>query len=103
MSAKPTPGPWSISPKGGAVIATQETGHDDAENKAYYGGSLVCESIHREANARLIAAAPELLAALKGLRHACQHMIGSFDADDIAAFEAASAAIAKATGRDGAE
>lgn len=59
------PGPWTISPKGGAIIASAPTGHDSEDNTKYYGGSLICESVRWEANARLIVAAPEMLEMLK--------------------------------------
>ena len=39
-----------------------------AEDVGYYGGYLVCESIANSENAKLIAAAPELLNALKHIR-----------------------------------
>ena len=38
--------------------------HSDDVNRSAYGGNMVCESVH-EANARLIAVAPELLEALR--------------------------------------
>jgi hypothetical protein len=66
---KHTPGIWSVGPKGGCVVSDQPipgikegTGHADTE---YYGGHLIAESIWRKEDARLIAAAPELLDALK--------------------------------------
>ena len=65
---KHTPGEWRIGKMGGTVVAdsktsdTPNTGHDDVE---YYGGHLICESIETQANARLIAAAPDLLEACK--------------------------------------
>lgn len=70
MSAiKHTPGPWSVGPKGGCVVSVapiqdipEGTGHADIE---YYGGYLICESIWRNEDARLIAATPELLNAVR--------------------------------------
>lgn len=50
-------------------------------------------------NPPLTSREKRMLAALKNLHHACQHMIGSFDADDIAAFEAASTVITEVEGR----
>ncbi len=98
-----TPGPWRLSgtqprwsdPGQGAVVADEPTGHDDVENLAAYGGHLVAESIARAANARLIAAAPDLLAA-------CEAVCLWFDVDSTEfnrdmAVAAARAAIAKAT------
>lgn len=66
MSTKHTGGTWSVSKKGGAVVSTDEipglpdyrTGHADVY---YYGGYLIAESIWNPADARVIAAAPDLL------------------------------------------
>ena len=59
-----TPGPWRIGKWGGSVVADAPApgvgGSDDVE---HYGGHLVAESI-TPSNAKLIAAAPELLALL---------------------------------------
>lgn len=53
----------------------------------------------RDADARLIAAAPDLLAAVKVLDEAFSHYCeGDPSDDEIAALKAARAAIAKATG-----
>ena len=56
---KHTPGPWTITPE-----------HEDAID--IYGGGMVIHSIvadhpEHEANARLIAASPDLLEALEGI------------------------------------
>ncbi|KWE25688.1 hypothetical protein [Burkholderia territorii] len=67
-----TGGTWSIGKTGGCVVTTAEiagcpgSGHNDAE---YYGGNLICESVYRPADAHLIAAAPDLLAALQAMVH----------------------------------
>ena len=64
-----TPGPWKLGSRGAVVAdiptSNQLAGSDDVD---YYGGYLICESV-TEANARLIAAAPELLEALQGMMH----------------------------------
>lgn len=65
--AKHTPGPWKIIGKYGAIVADADTGCDDAQSVKDYGGHLVCESVMRTPNARLIAAAPDLLAACRAL------------------------------------
>lgn len=66
-----TPGPWEIGLFNGVVVARIDvapdpegriTGHYDEK---YYGGYLIAESILHEADARLVAAAPELLECLK--------------------------------------
>jgi hypothetical protein len=64
-----TPGPWRLGNSHGIVIADTPvneggTGHDDTD---YYGGYLIAESIAKVSDAKLIAAAPELLEALQGM------------------------------------
>ena len=44
----------------------QNTGHGDTD---YYGGYLIAESILKTADARLIAAAPDLLAACESFEN----------------------------------
>lgn len=98
METKHTPGPWEFS-------------HREGQDKMYrtevfseeYGGIATCDwtvkqcgngviSTYREANARLIAAAPELLDALIELDD-CGGEIPSWSTRD-----KVRAAIAKATG-----
>lgn len=62
-----TPGPWRRGKQGGSVVAdvpVPQMGGSDAVE--YYGGHLVAESI-TPSNAKLIAAAPDLLALLQEL------------------------------------
>ena len=65
MNTEHTPGPWHVG-NGSFVISDYPApgiiGSDDVH---HYGGHLICESVS-QANACLIAAAPDLLAALKG-------------------------------------
>ncbi len=93
---KHTPGPWEwdgrvwqYDEQEEAPWLVQAPWHD-IKSKAVLSGSIRCNT---EANARLIAAAPELLAALKGL-------LGITDFHELfgSKTEAARAAIAKATG-----
>jgi hypothetical protein len=65
-----TPGPWRLGAGSGSVVcdAIGNEVWSDPENVAFYGGSLIAESIRHRPNATLIAAAPELLKA-------CQHVI----------------------------
>ena len=86
MSA-PTPGPWSVAGKG--TIRGP-------------GQSVWVAHVHwqnRDANARLISAAPDLLAALIGLGEAMRNFDGADARLMQPAALAARAAIAKAQGR----
>ena len=88
--SKHTPGPWRVAAIPGAVITMDNT----TIAKVFYGERSVSDS-----NAHLIAAAPDLLAALKGLesRHEpgvfCDHAAAPCERCD-----AARDAIAKAEG-----
>lgn len=70
---KGSKGNWSIGRTGSCVVTDdvkgfkKEIGHADVD---YYGGALICESIYKIEDAKLIAAAPDLLAA-------CQQLIDS--------------------------
>lgn len=103
MNAAPhTPGPWSVdevSEYTGAVRITAANG-DVVARAACYGPQS--ETPHAQAaNARLIAAAPELLEALRGLHEAFE--LASVNCTDRVDFStdprpaAALAAIAQAT------
>lgn len=97
MADKHTPGPWSLGSTGWYVQ------HDEAYEQTSQGvvgsnGTPICEVVSIEyddteidANARLIAAAPELLEALKDARFA---LYGSGPGNP-----KIDAAIAKAEGR----
>jgi hypothetical protein len=64
--SKHTPGPWQA--RGSTVLAKSRIGTNCTDaDVAVYGAPLVCESIRSDANARLIAAAPDLLEALRSL------------------------------------
>ncbi len=108
-SKKHTPGPWHVDPK-----AAEESFFEDV-SILRHDGLAVAVAVHNgdiippepEANARLIAAAPDLLEALKPFAECCDS-IGreipdskdtsswTFQAGD---FRRARAAIAKAEGR----
>ena len=84
-NTKHTPGPWQV-------------GHVDTQSVRADGllvATTACQRKEWQANTRLIAAAPELLAALEGLLSCCQS--GEW-ADIVAAHEKALAAIKKAKG-----
>ncbi len=67
MSTKThTPGPWRVHPKNNERVI------QSSEDIAVMCG-IFRDTIEREANARLIAAAPELLAMVKKLRNYVGH------------------------------
>jgi hypothetical protein len=47
----------------------ESTGHAGEDAKKHYGGNLICESIWREKDAKLIASAPQMLEALQNLEN----------------------------------
>lgn len=98
MTHKFTDGPWRIGapgPNGCMTIGTEQglmtavIAHSVNEND---------QRETAQANARLIAAAPELLTALADLLAMCERQDDFNDDGDGGMFDRASAAIAKATG-----
>jgi len=59
-----TPGPWRMGRHGAIVSDTPVPEISGSDETDYYGGHLICESVTNW-NARLIACAPDLVAALK--------------------------------------
>ena len=99
---KHTPGPWTVTSEISDAVAYSPRVADIRENGPYRGGICRLQSAEHIggitgdevlANAALIAAAPELLEALKWLR-TCEER-----GDLEEAIAAADAAIAKAEGR----
>ena len=98
MSAfKGTPGPWVVTP----CPLGRETGWMVGASDGYPDGVAVCN----KRDAHLIAAAPELLEALKALfdranHHTCTEIGGWFTGNDenFETLRKAEQAIAKATG-----
>jgi hypothetical protein len=91
--AKHTPGPWEI--EGDTDIYSQE-GELLASAYGFFDAARnLKDTPETQANARLIATAPELLQALKLLR---DELAGRW-LDDLDCFKQAEAAIAKAEGR----
>ena len=102
---KHTPGPWRSSghPHYQAIISDSPTGDerlDEQDHREAYGGYLICESV-LEANARLIAAAPELLEALEEAVLQIEYMHEKFQdtGTGCMTITRSNAAIAKATGQ----
>jgi hypothetical protein len=105
---KHTPGPWKVlhykwTDKGGGDFV----GRIDGPNgEKVYGGAASFHAINNLANAHLIAAAPELLAALFSTTEELQrlrdvllpHYEDKIGEPDKLVLEEAEAAIAKATG-----
>lgn len=96
MKTAHTPAPWESDSRTHQNATYMQSGHQN-EN----GGWVVCTcwGPDRDANARLIAAAPELLAALA----ACEQMLSEYRSTGRmtgwdAARDSARAAIAKAKG-----
>lgn len=91
MTTTHTPGPWSatgyhVEARAGAIATVCDAGDGDTEG---------------DANARLMAAAPDLLAALRGVMAWWADTLPPHGADDempAHLFDAAHAAIARATG-----
>lgn len=93
MKTKHTPAPWIWQYDGTDKSGLKVIAGDDLNIVDFVGGENIQEA---EANARLIAAAPELLEALEQ----CLTRINpkSKDTWDLKAIHVAKAAIAKATG-----
>jgi hypothetical protein len=95
--ANPTPGPWTLKNFGGPQIS----GPEGYAVCTMWGAISASELAGQDlANARLIAAAPDLLAALEALVEGVDRLLGKpepYECDD-GALAAARAAILKATG-----
>lgn len=100
MTAKHTPGPWYALRGQRNISIRHKTGYKflPMVNVASVRGNLPadCPYGSSEANARLIAAAPELLEALREIFHDVKQ--GAIPNDDDEWWKKASTAIAKATG-----
>ncbi len=112
MNAKHTPGPWTVlrsysvgHPAGGLVADVYAPTGERIDRPTVDGQSAYHEA--RTANARLIAAAPDLLRALMAIVENADKgfsvttwtgLDGIADAGTVANVDAARAAIARATG-----
>lgn len=100
MSEQPkhTPKPWRKG-SGSFIICDRSLPHIPGnEAMDYYGGRLVCESIAPQ-DMDIIAAAPELLEALKRLCDLPCNCPCEIGVDEMTAYGQARAAIDKAEGR----
>lgn len=94
-----TPGPWAVDEDGdGYQIVTQSKGMKPGECKDWIA-TVHPQTDEAEHNARLIAAAPELLEALKELMH-LHGPRGDFPNNAFRVQELVEKAIAKAEGRE---
>ena len=109
--AEHTPGPWSVGDKPGVWVGPVITANSGKKGIAFVvgqtdsgwlGGYETSAGEDRtNANARLIASAPDLLAALKLCKQALKNYIdsGYDEEEDQEAYAAAMAALSKAEGR----
>lgn len=102
MSAPHTPGPWKAVKTSGSWEVRRDA-HDDLPIAQLWKVAAV--GMSHEANARLLAAAPELLDALKSLHDKTADLIAHLQATDrlhpcfnLPALSHAQEVIAKATG-----
>ncbi|OGO45133.1 MAG: hypothetical protein A2W34_04050 [Chloroflexi bacterium RBG_16_64_32] len=98
--AQHTLGPWRIGAHGGIVADVPiADGVEGTEDTTFYGGYLICETV-APCNQPLIAAAPDLLAALERLlRTKATHSEPTCPLDGPCASCQARSAIAKAQER----
>jgi hypothetical protein len=91
MKAQHTPAPWTARQEGGIIAPWNVT----SDSLAYVAGTFGRTAQEQEANARLIAAAPDLLAALQE----CLSVLECFKPDEVdpETTKVARVAIAKAT------
>ena len=102
--AKHTPGPWHIIERTGHVSKSHEQTFDimSGPNGSPHEWDMVCDKA-AGANARLIAAAPELLEACKAVSEAHAYIQRTGSGETRALCEAVDllrAAVAKAEGRE---
>lgn len=104
--SKHTQGPWRIGKHPQYIVSDAKVINtnfpsppnqaisDDKETE-YYGGYMICESVGNSSDAKLIAAAPELLGALILARK--QMLKGGITVDNADAYNTIDKAIKKAT------
>jgi hypothetical protein len=96
MSTKHTDGPWRVLIEGNHCFIEDANG--DTVARVSHPFPFTTTDDERDANARLIAAAPDLLEALEALREKCKADGWLLRGDMAAEMDASSAAIAAATG-----
>lgn len=93
MSAAHTPGPWILDPVAGAAGSSYVYSEPDSSALIARVDARECGDEQAKANAKLIAAAPDMLAALQNILHVETTAKGCSDIR----WDAVHAAIAKAT------
>jgi hypothetical protein len=104
--SKHTPGPWFLAEKVAGKHTTTNMRRIRSEREGMEHGAVcevygIADGSEAHANASLIAAAPELFAALQLMVDRFRDTEGSYGAWENEALEAANAAIAKATWGEG--
>jgi hypothetical protein len=94
-AANPTPGPWEVSDAHGLCVHRGEIGVADLDSNGF---SKKPSNKASRANALLIAAAPELLAALKDAVDGLEYLKREYGTGFQNRIDAANAAIKKARG-----
>jgi hypothetical protein len=89
-----TPGPWEVFFVNNSTVVVHAT--DPDVDQPWQDADTLVATAHNEPNARLIAAAPDLLLALRALMVTLQNG----DVPTMGLFINADAAIAKAEGRE---
>lgn len=104
MASKHTPGPWTWRNGGNHYVLEDAKGEVVADDGSAYGEYSGWFQGEPSADAVLIAAAPDLLAALQDILPTVERMLAArwepagIEAPERRSIEAARAAIAKATG-----
>lgn len=80
---KGTKGNWKVGTNFSNIVTDEKTerpsySKENYESEMeYYGGYLICESVSKKADAKLIAAAPELLAAALKALDECSDLVAT--------------------------
>lgn len=98
INEKHTPGPWKLLEVGGLGHLCPADGNGISILTVVTEGDVDFAAVYEDADARLIAAAPELLEALQNLLNDTQHKEHQDCDDGPCPVREARAAIAKATG-----
>ena len=98
MSAAHTPGPWHTKREGFSTVYVEASLGNGWVQEVAACGPTAAGQDQQEANARLIAAAPDLLEALESVTRTSGRMPITSDPYFAAAMRRAAAVIAKATG-----